>query len=76
MHYMFIYQALASRSSEKQKQKHQRVEQKKVNEEEKEGLKKAEVLTLSIPGSLQTVLENLPLVYNADDKNLQQVTVS
>ncbi|VDN82148.1 unnamed protein product [Brugia pahangi] len=64
---------LASQSSEKQKQKRQRFEQKKLNE--KEGrLETAEVLT--IPGSLQTVLENLPLVYNVDDKNLQQVTVS
>lgn len=44
-----------------------------MNEEEEE-LGKA--LALSIPGPLQTVLENLPLVYNADDKSLQQAIVS
>uniref|UniRef100_A0A0R3RNJ7 DUF3340 domain-containing protein n=1 Tax=Elaeophora elaphi TaxID=1147741 RepID=A0A0R3RNJ7_9BILA len=65
---------LASRSFDNQKQKYQQDDQKKVNEEEKK-LAKAEGIALSIPGSLQTVLENLPLVYNADDKSLQQSAI-
>ncbi|EJD74292.1 CBR-TAG-236 protein [Loa loa] len=72
---MLIIIPLASRSFEKQKQKYQRDEQKKVNEKE-EGLEKAEVIALSVPGQLQTVLENLPLVYNTDDKSLQQAVTS
>ncbi|CAG9534958.1 unnamed protein product [Cercopithifilaria johnstoni] len=37
---------------------------------------KSEIITPSIPDPLQTALENLPLIHNADDKSLQQATIN
>ncbi|KAM3724086.1 TBC1 domain family member [Dirofilaria immitis] len=66
---------LASRSFEKREQICQD-EQKKVNDDEEKELKKNKVITLSIPGSLETVLENLPLVYNSNDNSLRRTAIN
>ncbi|VDK84781.1 unnamed protein product [Litomosoides sigmodontis] len=73
--FFFFNQALASQPFDKRKHKYQQNGSNEVDEEEK-ALGKAETVAVSIPGSLQTVLENLPLTYNVDNKSLQQSTTN
>lgn len=62
-----MFSALASRSAGQQQQQHPK------RDDQSEWALEGGVL-LSVPGSLATVLENLPLVYDTYAKSLQPAT--
>ncbi|VDN06980.1 unnamed protein product [Thelazia callipaeda] len=67
-----IQHALASQSFENHIQEDCLDDEHEVQRQEEQGRLKSEAVTAAVPGSLATVLENLPLVYDANDKCLQQ----